>query len=177
MTTDPKPPVMAKPKRRRARGSGSVFKIRRTWWISYVAADGRRVKESSGSLRKGDAERLLESRNGSRIHNLPVIKNAEQLTFNEAAQAVIDNLTVNKKRSLVVTTRRITKHLTPYFGGWRVASITTTDVPHMSHTGRSRASSTRKVRGSATSATPRSTENCKRSSAFSISRSNRTGSR
>ena len=116
------------PKRRRARGSGSVFKIRRTWWISYRAADGRRVKESSGSLLKGDAQRLLESRNGSRIHRLPVIKNAEQLTFNDAAQAVIDDLTVNERRSLVVTKRRITKHLTPYFGGWRLASITTTDV-------------------------------------------------
>ena len=128
MSNEPRPAVITPPKRRRARGSGSVFKIRRTWWISYRAADGRRVKESSGSLRKGDAERLLDSRNGSRIHNRPVIKNAEQLTFNDAAQAVIDNLTVNKKRSLAVTKRRITKHLTPYFGGWRVASITTADV-------------------------------------------------
>ena len=70
-----------KKKHRRARGSGSVFLLGRIWWISYRKADGHRVKESSGSQRKGDAERLLDSRNGSRIHRLPVVKNAEKLTF------------------------------------------------------------------------------------------------
>jgi integrase len=120
--------VIVKPKRRRPRGSGSVFKVRRTWWIAYKAADGKRVKESSSSERKGDAERLLESRNGSRIHRLPVIKNAEHLTFDKAAQAVIDDCAINHTASLRTVRRRIQKHLTPVFGGQRMAGITSAAV-------------------------------------------------
>ena len=127
MSTD-RTGVIAKPKHRRARGSGSVFKVRRIWWIAYKAADGKRVKESSGSERKGDAERLLESRNGSRIHRLPVIRNAEHLTFDKAAQAVIDDCTINHTASLRTVRRRIQKHLTPVFGGQRMAGITSAAV-------------------------------------------------
>ena len=115
-------------KHRRARGSGSVYRLGRVWWISYRRADGRRVKESSGSQRKGDAERLLDSRNGSRIHNLPVVRNAEKVTFDEAAQALVDDYTINHPSSLKGLNRRITKHLAPVFGGWRMAAITSTDV-------------------------------------------------
>src|SRR5437899_2349624 len=46
------------PKRRRARGSGSVYRIGRIWWISYYGPDGKRHAESSESERKGDGERL-----------------------------------------------------------------------------------------------------------------------
>lgn len=113
------------PKHRRARGTGSVFLVRRIWWIAYRSASGKRVKESSGSERKGDATRLLEKRNGSRIHRLPIIQHEEALTFDEAAQAVIDDCTINHKVSLVTVRRRIIKHLTPVFGGQRLATITT----------------------------------------------------
>ena len=61
----------------------------RIWWISYHGPDGKRCAESSESERKGDAERLLQRRVGAREHNLPVIQKAEQLTFDDAAQAVI----------------------------------------------------------------------------------------
>ncbi len=120
--------LITKPKHRRARGSGSVYKMGKVYWIAYFAADGRRVKESSSSTRKGDAETLLELRNGSRAHNLPVIRRAEQLTFDEAAKAAKAEYTINSPKSLKVVSRRIAKHLTPYFGGWRMASIKTTDV-------------------------------------------------
>jgi integrase len=120
-TTKPK-------KRRRARGSGSVFMKNSVWWISYRDAAGRRRSESTGSTRKGDATRLLDRRNGARLNNLPVIPNAEKLTFCEAAQAVLDDFSTNKKRSERVVRRRIEKHLMPYFGNHRLAGITTADV-------------------------------------------------
>ena len=44
-------------KRRRARGSGSVFLKGRVWWIAYHGPDGKRHAESTESERKGDAER------------------------------------------------------------------------------------------------------------------------
>src|SRR5688572_4178272 len=70
-------------KHRRPRGNGSVYKIGRVYWIAYRNAAGDRVKESSGSMKKSVAETLLNSRNGARIHHVPVIKNAEKVTFNE----------------------------------------------------------------------------------------------
>jgi len=97
-------------------------------WLSYRGPDGQRHAESSGSKRKGDAEWLLQRRVGAREHNLPVIPKAEQLTFHEAAKAVIDDFKANGKRSLAVVERRIEKHLTPYFGGRRLVGITAADV-------------------------------------------------
>lgn len=115
-------------KKRRARGSGSVYRKGRVWWISYYGPDGRRHAESSESVRKGDAERLLLRRVGAREHNLPVIPRAEQLTFGEAAQAMVDDFATNGKRSIAVVRRRVAKHLRPYFGGRRLAGITRDDV-------------------------------------------------
>jgi hypothetical protein len=112
---------------RRARGSGSVYKIGRTFWIQYYGADRLRHKESTNSTRKGDAERLLEKRVGSREHNLPLVRRAETLTFNDAAQAVLDDFT-DGKSSIAVVRRRIDKHLLPVFTGKRMASITSADV-------------------------------------------------
>ena len=72
--------------RRRAKGSGTVYRQGRIWWIAYSGADGKRVAESTHSERKGDATRLLQRRVGAREHGLPVIPNVEQYTFEEAAK-------------------------------------------------------------------------------------------
>jgi hypothetical protein len=119
---------MTTKKHRRARGSGSVFKMGNVWWIAYKGADGTRQRESTESTKKGDALRLLEKRNGAREHNLPIVRKAEALTFTQAAQAVIDDFAANGKASIAVVRRRIHKHLLPYFGGMRMAAITT---PHV----------------------------------------------
>jgi integrase len=125
--------VTTKPKHRRARGSGSVYKIGKVWWIAYRGTDGLRKTESTAGLpghgkNKGEAERLLAKRVGAREHNLPVIRHAEKLTFDEAAQAVIDDFKANGKSSIAVVKRRIRLHLLPYFGGRRMAGITSADV-------------------------------------------------
>lgn len=117
-----------KKKHRRARGSGSVYERRGVLWIAYRTADGMRHTESTGSTKKGVAEDLLRKRVGGREHNLPVIKYAERLTFDQAAQTMIDDFTANGKASIDVVQRRITKHLTPVFTGRRMAGITTSDV-------------------------------------------------
>jgi hypothetical protein len=48
-------------------------------------------------------------------------------TFDEAAGDVIADYEVNGKRSLRDVKMRITRHLKPYFGGRRMASITMSD--------------------------------------------------
>jgi hypothetical protein len=102
-------------KRRRPRGSGSIYRpsASRIWWISYFGPDGKRQAESSESQRKGDAERLLRRRIGAKEHNLPVIPRAEQLTFDDAAKAVVIDYEINKKPSLTQLKRRLKNHLTP----------------------------------------------------------------
>lgn len=118
-----------KKKRRRPRGSGSIYRRGRTLWISYIGPDGLRHEESSGSERNGDAERMLRNRVGAREHNLPVIPKVEQLTFAEAASAWLDAFALQRRnKSLNVVTRRTKKHLLPYFAARRLASITRDDV-------------------------------------------------
>jgi hypothetical protein len=113
---------------RRSRGSGCLFRKRAIWWIAYNGPDGARHFESSGSELKGDAQRLLQRKVGARDNGLPVIAYAERLTFDDAAQAVLDDVTANGKRSLRSIRRRINKHLRPFFGGRRLAGITGDDI-------------------------------------------------
>lgn len=117
-----------KKKHRRAKGSGSAYQQGRIWWIQYRGPDGKRQSESTGSVRKGDAERLLQRRVGARDNGLPVIKAAERLTFDDAAQAMIDDFTNSGKKSLAVVERRIRLHLKPYFGGRRLVGITPAEI-------------------------------------------------
>lgn len=120
--------MMAEKKRRRTKGDGSVYRRGRIWFIAYQHPDGKRRSESSKSERKSDADRLLRKRIGAKLHNLPVIPRAEQLTFYDASQAVIDDFVANGKRSEPVVRRRIDKHLRPFFGHRRLVSITASDV-------------------------------------------------
>jgi integrase len=115
-------------KHRRPRGSGSVYRLRGIWWISYFGPDHKRYRESTGDPRKGVAETLLQRRIGSREHNLPIVQRAEQLTFHDAAQAMEDDFTANGKKSIKSVQRRIAKHLKPFFGNRRMAGITVSDV-------------------------------------------------
>lgn len=115
-------------KQRRPKGSGSVYRQGRIWWIAYRGPDGRRIAESTSSVRKGDADRLLQRRVGARDHGLPVIPGVERLTFEDPAKAVIEDFTNNGKKSLKVVKRRIDKHLMPFFRNRRLVGITAADV-------------------------------------------------
>src|SRR5687768_11031985 len=96
---------------KRTRGDGSVHRRGRIWWIYYKHPDGRRIAESAKTARRPVALRLLRKRLGAGANNLPVIAKAEQLTFHDAKQMVINDLTSNGKVSLDVVERRIDRHL------------------------------------------------------------------
>ena len=110
-------------KRRRTKGDGSVYRQGRFWWIQYQHPDGTRRKESTKSERRPVALRMLRDRLSRGALNLPVIARAEQLTFDDAAQAIIDDFVANKKQSEDVVRRRIRLHLLPYFGGRRLVEM------------------------------------------------------
>jgi len=105
---------------------GELRQRGRVWWIRYYR-NGRRHEESSGSERKGDAERLLALRKGDVAKGVPVSAKIGQLRFEDAAKDLLTDYQVNQKRHGDVE-YRIRLHLTPFFGGRRMATITTTDV-------------------------------------------------
>jgi len=99
----------------------------RLWQIRYYRA-GRRYEESSHSTKKGDALALLKIREGDVAKGLPVTAKVGQLRFDEAAADVVADYRVNSRRSLRDVETRLRLHLEPYFGGRRMASITTADI-------------------------------------------------
>ena len=109
--------------------STSIYRQKgsKNWWIKYYR-NGRSSRESSGSPKKSDATRLLRLKEGDIERGLHVTPKIGRVTFDEAAADVISDYRTNGKRSLNVVERRIKKHLEPFFGGRRMANITTSDV-------------------------------------------------
>lgn len=97
------------------------------WQIRYYRG-GRLYEETSRSDKKGVAQALLRTREGDIAKGVPVTSKIGRLRFDEAAADVVNDYRVNDKRSLGSTERRIRLHLTPYFGGRLMASITTAHV-------------------------------------------------
>ena len=99
------------------------------FWVSYVGVDGKRYAESSGSSRKGDAERLLRSRVGDLANGLPITPQAGRITFDEAVRDMTSNYETKGRKSLDELERRVRLHLRPFFGGARLLiSITSAEV-------------------------------------------------
>ena len=91
------------------------------WWIGYKTPDGWKY-ETSKSTAKIDAQRLLRDKEGAIDRG----QHTGRWTFADAKKAVLLDYTVNKRRSLDVFERRITKHLEPAFKDLELADITTT---------------------------------------------------
>jgi len=106
---------------------GELRQRGRIWWIRY-SRGGTRYEESAHSSKKRAAIDLLKIREGDGAHGLPVTPQIGRLRFEAAATDVLNDYRTNGKRSIDDVERRITKHLTPFFGSRRVATITTVDV-------------------------------------------------
>src|SRR5262245_14115468 len=107
---------------------GRIYKRgQNIWWIEYYR-NGKRHDESSRSTKKGVARDLLRRREGAIADGIPVTAKIYRFSFEDAAADLITEYKVNKRRSLDELERRIEKHLKPFFGGRRMASIATPDV-------------------------------------------------
>jgi integrase len=109
------------------RGLGTVRRRGRIYWIRYFR-DGRRYEESSRSEKPGDAVRLLKTRITDIQNGRPVTPDKSGLRFEQAMEMVVDDYTINKRRSLKGLTRAIALHLTPLFQGRRLSALTKDDV-------------------------------------------------
>lgn len=104
---------------------GELRKRGKVWWIRYYR-NGQRFEESARTPVWKDARDLLNEKEGARAAGVPVAP--QKHTFEDAAKDITADYTNNGKRSLKWLTRRIKKHLAPWFGGRRLADIRTTDV-------------------------------------------------
>lgn len=110
------------------RAVGEVIRRGRFYAVRYYDGRGRRHMESTRSERREDAERLLRRRLQAKDDGLPVDPQIGKLKFEDAAADLINDYTVNQKKSLDEAERRINKHLKPFFGGLKLASISTAEV-------------------------------------------------
>ena len=101
---------------------GQLRKRGNIWWLRYYRA-GKRFEESSGSTSYNKAKSILAEREGDIAKGIPV--SPQRLTFDAAMASVLDHYRLKQRKSLDAAERRITKHLTPFFAGRRMAQITT----------------------------------------------------
>jgi integrase len=106
---------------------GRIIKRGEKYSIRY-SRNGKRYEESTGSTKKGDAVALLKLREGDGVRGLPVTPQMGRIRFEEAATDLLNEYRTNRRKSLEETARRIEKHLTPYFGGRRMAGLNTANV-------------------------------------------------
>lgn len=108
---------------------GSVYlrKGSKKYWIKYVQ-HGRVLRESTETENIADARRMLRTREGDIVKGIPVDPDAGRITFEEAVVDLLNDYSMNGKKTLKDVRRRIQKHLAPYFGNRRMVVITTADL-------------------------------------------------
>src|SRR6516162_8421721 len=97
-----------------------------TWWIQY-SVRGKRFRESSGSVNRADAVKLLKHRIGEAAQGHMIAPQADKTTFGELEQMLIDDYVANGRRSL----KRIKialGHLRVFFGDTLAIDVTTDRV-------------------------------------------------
>lgn len=96
------------------------------WYIRYYRA-GKRYEENTKTAKKTEAEKLLRLREGDIAKGLPITPQASRTTFDAAAIDIENEYKANGRKSLDALQRRL-KTLRAYFGGRKLAGITSADV-------------------------------------------------
>ncbi len=110
------------------RGSGSVYAKRGWCYIKYYR-DGQPITEATGTKDKVEAWRLLQSKLGQIADGRYAGPAADRVVFDDLAEMVLKDYSVNGKKSLPDTEARIRLHLRPFFDGKkRAQKISSADV-------------------------------------------------
>ena len=102
---------------------GSIYKRGNTFWIKYYR-NGKPYRESSNSVREGDAKRLLKLREGHIAEGKFSGLRVEKILFDELAQDLINEYKLNKRKSLDRLKFSLA-HLNAFFTGLKIINITT----------------------------------------------------
>src|SRR5262245_49455360 len=109
------------------RGSGSVYKRGKTWWLKYYA-NGKPVYESTGTPDRAEARRALQTKLGQIAEGRYIGPAADKVLFESLADGLLKDYEVNGKKSLRCVKIKVNKHLLPFFGGKPAHNIKTADV-------------------------------------------------
>ena len=97
------------------------------WWIKYRGS-GQVFRESSGSEKYADAERLLKRRLGEIATGRFAGLGPERIRFSDLTGAVMTDYSENGRSSMAHVERRLRLHLLPALGGVRAADFGTSNV-------------------------------------------------
>lgn len=97
-----------------------------TWWVKFYRA-GKPFFESSKSGKIGVAKQLLQKREGQIIEGTFTGVKADRISFEQLAEAYLNDYRVNKKRSLDKAETSV-EHLKTRFAGRRAVEITTPEI-------------------------------------------------
>jgi hypothetical protein len=105
------------------------------WWAKYYA-NGRCVRESTGTDSEPQARRFLKDREGRAVAGQPIVPRVDKIRYDEIAEDLRAYYRTTKKRNITEAEKRL-KHLGAKFKGWRVAAIdppaVTRYVEHRQH--------------------------------------------
>jgi integrase len=105
---------------------GMLYKRGRVYWCKYYA-NGRPVRESTGSTTEREAARVLKVREGRVASGQPVIPRVDRIRYDEIRADLERHYEATGSRDLNEFTRRVA-HLDRVFMGRRVATIGQPDV-------------------------------------------------
>ena len=77
-----------------------------TIWIKYYQG-GRAVRESTGTTKETVARRILRSREGDVEKGIPIVPQMGKITFEDAADDLLNDYKTNGKRTHDDTQRRV----------------------------------------------------------------------
>ncbi|MBZ5574866.1 MAG: hypothetical protein LAO09_23680 [Acidobacteriia bacterium] len=118
-------------KRRYKRKDGTMAESA-VWWIKYYR-NGVPMRESAETDKETVARSLLRQREGDIERGLPITPQTNRCTVGQLLDDVLNDYTVNCKRSLVTVTYYIERNVRPYFGDRRAVSVTTADIRAMGY--------------------------------------------
>lgn len=96
--------------------------------MDALLPNGRRYEESARTTKYEEARDLLRLKEGDIAKGVPVSPKAGRLRFEDAMASVLNDYVINGRKSHDHTKRRIDLHLTPYFAGRQLTSITTEQI-------------------------------------------------
>jgi integrase len=121
-------PVKPKPvpnKAKRPRGTGSIFKMGKYFYLAYYLPNGFQKTESSRSTLKTVAQEMLRDRLETIRRGLYCETPPRKVTFQTLADDLLNDYRINRRHTIKDAESRITNHLRPFFGNYLAAAITT----------------------------------------------------
>ena len=107
-------------------GSGNIYRRGRVWWLTFVDADGRRVRESAKTTDPKKARSMLRKKVGQRESGT-LVPRADRVTVDELLEDAIHDYEIKGLRTTSDAKKR-RMHLLGFFKGRRVQLVRDSEV-------------------------------------------------